>query len=466
MKAKNITHLVAIELTRRRISLIELRRRGEAVAIVRAHVAPLTVDLFNAETEIAARALRNALDEAGIKARACVVCLPMERLLVQTIAVPAIDQADVTDFLALEAERLFPHAPEDLAIAQASAVNADGTRMATLAALPVTQREALENVFHAARMRVLSLTAGIATLPADAALYVNEESVQMIVRNGQGIALMRGFDEAWVATGGDMPQEAAAEFAREMRLTLRRLPGGALAALRTIHVLGTKDARERLLRIIGSEAEQAGLQPQTAKIETLARVEAGTFTPESIAVAGGAAVLRGEPIAFEFHRARMSRFEQTLRRWMARGLLWRVAGAAGAVVLLIAAAFIWQGMRLNGLKSRWDAVAPQVAELETIQGEIRAWRPWFGDESPTLRMLRGLTEAFPESGEVWARQVEIREGGVIECAGLAKDNKAFLRMFEALSKTAGVEQLQMQQFIGDSPVQFTFRYQWTPGVTP
>jgi hypothetical protein len=71
-----------------------------------------------------------------------------------------------------------------------------------------------------------------------------------------------------------------------------------------------------------------------------------------------------------------------------------------------------------------------------------------------------LTVAFPETGSVWARTLEIGEEGMVKCTGFAKSNRDCLSVFETLRETPGVEELQIMQVRGDDPVQFSLNYLW------
>ena len=44
-----------------------------------------------------------------------------------------------------------------------------------------------------------------------------------------------------------------------------------------------------------------------------------------------------------------------------------------------------------------------------MQQQIRKFRPWFDDSFRNLTILRKITEAFPEEGDVTAKTLEIRD---------------------------------------------------------
>ena len=106
---------------------------------------------------------------------------------------------------------------------------------------------------------------------------------------------------------------------------------------------------------------------------------------------------------------------------------------------------------------------PKVRELDTMQQQIRQFRPWFDDSFRSLTILRKLTEAFPEDGTVSAKTLEIRDLTSVTCSGTARDSAALLKMFDQLRSKKEIFELKLPQSKGESPLQFTFNFQWAEG---
>jgi len=104
-----------------------------------------------------------------------------------------------------------------------------------------------------------------------------------------------------------------------------------------------------------------------------------------------------------------------------------------------------------------------VAELEAMQGQIRLYRPWFDDSCRSLSILRRLSEAFPDTGAVTAKSVEIRDSSTIACSGTARDNQSFLHMLDQLRVAREVGNVKVDQLRGKAPLQITLNFQWGPG---
>jgi hypothetical protein len=129
------------------------------------------------------------------------------------------------------------------------------------------------------------------------------------------------------------------------------------------------------------------------------------------------------------------------------------------VVLL----FSWQQWQLTSLSAQWSAMAPKVKELKQVNDQIHQYRPWYDDSLRGLTILRYLTEAFPETGIVTAKTVEIRELNAITCSGSARDYQALLKVMDQLRKSPGISEVKLNTIRGKSPMQFTFDFRWNEG---
>ena len=79
-----------------------------------------------------------------------------------------------------------------------------------------------------------------------------------------------------------------------------------------------------------------------------------------------------------------------------------------------------------------------------------------------LQLIESLTECFPETGEVWAKSVQIGEEFKVTCSGFAQNQKALLDMVGRLRARPDVTGVQVQSVRGEKPVQFSFTYKWVP----
>ena len=110
-----------------------------------------------------------------------------------------------------------------------------------------------------------------------------------------------------------------------------------------------------------------------------------------------------------------------------------------------------------------------VTELDKLQGKLRRFRPWFEATPQSLGAMEALVSAFPDSGETWAKSVQIRDAdtagpGVpfikVTCTGFARSQTALSELIERVRSKPGVVELQRQQVRGEKPIQFSFTYKW------
>jgi hypothetical protein len=125
---------------------------------------------------------------------------------------------------------------------------------------------------------------------------------------------------------------------------------------------------------------------------------------------------------------------------------------------------LFQQIQLWRLRSQWSHMQVKVTELQTIQNQIRQYRPWYDDSFRSLAILRQLSLAFPENGVVTAKVIAIRDDGTVNCSGNAQDNAALTAMETKLSGLPGVSSVHREQSRGSKPpIQFVFSFKFNQG---
>ncbi len=473
MKRKRLTAILAIELTPDRLRAVEMRVEGEAgVRAARTVNAPLALNVFSAEPDLSAREIRAQLDAAGVRARACALCLPVENLLIQRVDLTGVPEEDVDSLIALEAERAFPFAPDEMLMA-VSRGEEEGKRWATLAAVPASHLAPALEALRRAKLRVASVTPGVAALldpgsdGPDAVLLAGERAFDFACAMRGGIAILRSFHFGEL---GEASEGAAFadDLQRELRMTLRRLPKAARESLRRVRVFEAERAPAEARAILEEELAAAGLAPVSARVTPEGALIEGEGAaaqafPELARAAAGA--LLGRKPCLEFWRPREDRWRVALRRLMARGILVRLGLAAGIAAGLLILAFAVQVWRAGSLERRWARMKTEVETLESIHSALRDREPWLNTDPEMLGRLLALTEAFPETGSVWVRSIEMRAAGQTECQGFARNTASYLETLRNLRSVSGVEALQVGQVKGGDPIQFSFQYRWNKGAS-
>jgi hypothetical protein len=452
-----------------RLEGVVLRRTNGSVQAARSFSASLSLNPLTTGPELVGREIRNCLDSAGIRERACVVGLPINWVLTAVIDVPEMSEQDADNLIALEAERAFPCDPGSLQIVAIKSPTSAGKSTVLLAGVPKANVELLSSALRAAKLQPASFSLALPALAPVSdkrqtgiiALSIGESSVGLQVNARDGIASLRAIEGALDQQAGQRVLNTAA-VAREIRITLGQLPPTQRETIRHIRIFGPEDLAQQLADDLDLRFEAMGLEPEVAKRTNY--VEHGLKVPSDAPVSGSfslaAQQLAGAKSDFQFLPPHTSAWQRMSKRYASGRLRLAVAGAAAAV-LLVAGLFAYQQWRLTNLQSEWSGISSRVAELETLQERLRRFRPWNDDSVVSLTILKQLTTAFPAEGTVNAKTVEIRNGESVTCSGTARDNRSLLATLDKLMAEGGVSDVKVSQLRGRSPAQFTFDFRST-----
>jgi hypothetical protein len=454
-----------------RLEAVLVRRTNGAVAIPpRVHVA-LSLDPLTHDPDLVGRELRKHLDEAGLRARDTVVCLPTAWALSITVRLPDLPEADLRSLLDLEAERGFPCPPDTLVRAESRYRAPSGESYATLLGVPRQNVLRLEAGLRAAGLRPVSFSLSLAALagadvPADPAaegvlvLAPSTSGVGLLVTCGGALAVLRTLEGGVELVNGET-QVQAEQVLCETRITLGQLPAELRAAVRHVQVIGRSDDADALTEHLRPRASALGLPIE--QLRDLDHQEAGLRLPPATAISAPLRLavhrLAGRPTPLEFLPPRVSPWQQFRARYATGRFAW--AGlAAGAAAVVLLGMFLFQQWQLWRWGSRWAAMQSRVRVLQQVQQQIRTYRPWFDESLRSLSILRRLTEAFPEDGAVSAKAVEIR-GVKVTCSGNARDPDALFKAMDQLRAAREVSKVELDSTRGKAPVEFTFNFQWS-----
>jgi hypothetical protein len=375
-----------------------------------------------------------------------------------------LPEADVQSFLQVEAERSFPCDVTTLITATSRSKNPGGEEHVTFVGVPRGHVLALAAALRAAGLKPQGFSLGITALQpptteAVLAIRIGENHVGLQITQGGGVFGLRSLEGAVENTGGRTELHADV-IARELRITLGQLPENVRAALRQVRIFGAPELAEPLVTELERRFSGTGLN-----VTHVTRYEGADMpkdAPVSAALSLAAERLSGIEKCWEFLPPQISPLQQFLSRY-GTGKLRKVGLIAGGAVGLVVLAFLIQQIVLWRYQSRWDGMKAKVAALESTQGKIKQFRPWFDESVRSLSILRQLTQAFPEDGMVTAKTVEIRDANVVTCTGTAKDNASLLRTLDKLRQAGNVADLKVNRIQGKTPLQFTFDFRWVEG---
>jgi len=471
-KSKKLTAVLGLALDSSRLDGVVLKRANGSLQQLQAFSVTLTLDPLTAAPELVGREIRNQLDAAGVRVRDCILGVPLKWVLTAQTELPAaLPEADAASLLQLEAEKGFHADVATLQIAESRTPLGADKKHVLLAGIPGTHLAALEKVLAAARLKPVSFALGALALQPAAgknsggvlALVIGGASVGLQITHG-GVAALRALEGA-VETEGGRPTLHAEVVVRETRVTLGQLPAGLRAAVKDIRIFGPRELAQPLADELELKLEPLGLNVEV--VSTYAPDEFGVAlpagTPVSAAFSLAARLLAGEKPAFEFLPPKPNVIEQFITKYSSGRL--RTTGAVAAGIAAIGLGiFLVQQIQLWQLRSQWSKMETKVAQLETIQDQIHQYRPWYDGTFKNLAVLRQLSLAFPEDGTVTAKNITIRDGNTVTCAGTAKDNSSLLAVEARLNAVPGVTAVHREQTRGNKPpIQFMFSFKFNNG---
>ncbi len=466
MNNKSYTTMIGISLDGGSLSAVMVRRSGDRIHVRKTLKVPLALDPLTGDPERVGREIRSHLSEAGFRGSQCVVGLPLKMALTFRTEMPDLPDEDIQSYLAVQAERELPFSPDDLSLASSRYETPGGRTYTTGVAIPLNRLTALRDVFKAARLRPVSMTLGITALHDSSRrdegtvdLLVTDRSVELQIQAGGGIVALRTLEEFSendrTADGFD-----AESIARQIKITLGQLPQDIRTLIRTARLFGEERFTKPLLDGLRHPIERMGLKAERDAFSDNRQITIPNDVkrPSPTVLGIAANVLLRRLSVLEFLPPQVSRFKQMAGQFSSKGILW-LGGTAAASVLIVATALIYQYWRLSSLESKWNAIESKVAEIEELQKQVRAFRPWFDESIQSLLIMRELTQAFPEDGAVWIKTLEIKEQSEISCSGYARTNQDLLNLHDRLREMPGIDELKLYQFRGEAPLQFTLNYQ-------
>jgi hypothetical protein len=465
MKIQQASTILAVTLDGGILTAVEVKRSNGSIRVSKHTKAPLTLDPLRDEPELAGREIRNLLNQAQITTKRCVAGVPAQWVLTVHTKLPVLENEDIPSFLELEAERGFACNIDELQTASRISEGSDGAKYATILGVPRGYLERLEAVLVAAQLKPVSLSLGIAALPeaenGAVTVQITESRIDLALSAAEGIVALRTIESAFDSEGAERRIQAEV-LARELRITLGQLAPEIREGMRQLNIFGEHRFAEQLLSDFQTRARVLGLNARyvTEYPAQHHGVKIEGNVPVSGAFSLGAQFLGEGKKGFEFLPPKPTFWQQLSTKYSSKRLAY--AGVVLAVILLlVGAAFAYQQSQLSKYRDQWSAMKPKVTELEDLQGKLRRFRPWYNNDVATLQIMRRLTEAFPPDGVVSAKIIEIRNGNVISCIGTARDNSSLLATIDRLRSSQQVRDLRVDQIRGNSPMQFTFNFNWS-----
>jgi hypothetical protein len=472
-KKQRPASVLGLNLDGNRLEAIVLRRSGSSLHVNGSLAVPLALSPLGGDPLLVGREIRNHLDQAGIRERRCVLCLPASWLLTIQTQVPDLPEADIDSFLQLEAERGFTSGHESLYIVHSRSRTAGGEQYATLIAIPRNHLDTLEKALRAAQLKPLSFVLGMAALEngqkegaaGAAAIALGSNSVELGGISGGGLVALRSLDGALDTTGPQKHLDSSL-IARELRITLGQLPAAISQDIRSVKVFARGELARQFLGDFGPRVQAMGL-----RLETMDRASAAEFTETlpvelalSPALAAAANYVRAIASGPEILPPKVNPFQEWMaKRAFTKKLGW--AGLTGAVaVLAVIGLFVFQQFEISGWTSTKARLDSETKEIKDAKTQIYRYDSWFDSSHPALNILKTLSTAFPVIGsQASAKSLRIATLSDVTCSGVAQSGGEVYNITDTLRKAAGVspDSVKTISSSGTPPnVQFTINFQW------
>lgn len=472
MKNRSQTYksLLGIELNSGRMTAATVISTRQGYSLKNQMSATLTLDPLTHDPELVGQEIRNHLDRMGIHEKRCLVCLPLQWVMCHSIAAPELSPDDEKNYIRLKAEREFPFSADDLSLALSRFKTPDNRPFATIAAIPLNHSLILQKAFKAAKLKPVSMTAGIASMmdpqshKGTIVLCIKESSAEFMIHAGGGVIVLRRLEYEYHDSEIEL-EDIHDNILREIRITLGQLAADWNGSIQHVQIFSAEERTVPIIQRIGDSLAELGLKVDAANRAATANVSLPPIgeRPDIPLLKTVIRFLETEKTELEFLPPQINRFKELTQRISSKGNL--LFGAIAASILFITiAVFAYQSFYLSRLESEWNRIKTQVAQLEDLQQKVKKFRPWFDDSVKSLSILKTLTESFPEDGSVWVKMMEIEDQSIAACAGFAKSSVDLQSMVDKLYENSQVSDFQLDQYQGESPMQYAFNFRWVEGA--
>ena len=380
----------------------------------------------------------------------CILVLPAHLAPSIILTVPDISPEDRKGFIQIQAEQQLPLPLSEIHLATHE-FQIGNQNHALVMGLRRDTVSKLKEAVIANGFQVASITVDIAgvvdhavdgndSLADSCQLIQGQSSLTMVTHVEGGPTGLRHFH----LTNGGMD---AVTLERELRITLGQFPQSLQRQLTTL----------RTAKLPGVSSEQHVPISEHRSIAGLNVVNGAETSDLFVPIASSFFLKGASPL--EFLPSRTSRFGKMYGQFNSRRNLW--VGSM-SVVALTAIAFLYQINSLNGLQKGWNGMRDRVVAAENIRGKIREFRPWFDSSVPSLTTARAITRAFPETGEIWLKQLNIRDDSQVMATGSSRDQNSLLATLDKLRITSGISNLELKSQQGSDPIFFSLKFDWNP----
>ena len=425
--ASNRSHLLSIALTPTSAQVVEAKRAGTGVQIVRRSTLTFAAGAGLEAPTALGTALGEHLKQQGYGTRHAVIGLCPRWVLARHKLVPPADAEAMRGIVNLQIEREFSGSASDLSFDYLlGPIEAEqGQRSLLLAAVrkPVLQQVA--QVALSAGLRIQAITpttfaAGNATQSGTVIVIEDGAAGVMRVQGGAVLGLT-----ACSADPSTLGQASARErLLADLSRCRMQLPGGEVDG-QTILIQPTSvdDADARALTQLTAERFGTAEHLQVDSAQLLAEH-----------------ALEHSDSLIDYNDSRLA---VVSRRRLSPRAAWLVRAAVLVLLIGGVVGYLWLDAtsRRDELRVEYELIKDDAAELDKMLADTRLAEGWFDKRPPALDVMRELTRTFPTDGQIRVKSLTMQSDMDCQIECTAEDFQTMDRYLRAIERSTQLLQV-------------------------
>lgn len=416
------SHLLSIALTPTGADIVEAKRAGQGVQIVRRSTLAFAPDAGLDTPTVLGSSLGKHLSEQGYSTKHAVIGLCPRWVLARHKHVPPADTEALRGIVNLQIEREFAAGAADMHFDYVLGEAPDPSGQMALLLVGVRQAllRQIEQVALAAGLRLEGITPTTLSIASP-----NQSGLAVLVEPGiTGVMrLHNGSVHGLVSCSADVPGLAEQAGQERLLTDLSRC---------SLQLPSTEADQQLSLVLPASVAEQ-----DANALASFAKERFGDVKVRRVDSAESLAehVLSSDKGVIDFNASRLA---APTRRRLSPTAQWLIRAAVLVLLIGGTGAYLWLDAtsRRDALQDELDLISDKAAELDEIRIDARLAERWFGKRPPVLDAMLELTKTFPTDGQIRVETL-VMQGDLdcqIECT--AEDRQTMDRYFSQMQQSA------------------------------
>jgi hypothetical protein len=387
------------------------------------------------DPEAFGQALHQFLRRERFSARATLVGVPAKWIVAKSIKIPPTRRENVPSLLQIQTEQAFSMNHHDLVFDYSAQISESQSNQVLLAAMQRTRLDKIKILAKAAGLQLIMVTPSVAAMGSlsrgqsqACGIYAQNEHCEMVLASN---GVVHQIKHMATPLNNKDPKVMAEDIQR-----LLLLAGGQTGELVVCSDgSGHSDAVIQLRKNLGSTVD---VRDGREALTRSGRLRVGqTPTEYDCALSLILAHDQAEAQLIDFLNSRLLVKESKQRP---RLKLWGAVAALAAVVLVAGLFYGWY-QDVQDIKAYEQALEENATVYEAVQGirnHLADTAPWYTRRPPFLDCLNELVSAFPEAGDIWVSNLNLKENGEGLITGEAVNRLAIIKVLDNLNQSARI----------------------------